>query len=298
MQQISVPVSLQLDAALSREQFDKQFPTENACADFLVQFRWPDGYSCMRCDSKHCTRLETRRLPLFVCRDCHYQASPIVGTVMERSRTPLRTWFLIYFLSSQSSFRMNASAISREACVTYKTAWLILMKLRHAIAARDVRRPLSGSVTVNNGFASERDHFSNRRDRRDAPALIGGSWNASGALRHLKIKLVSLDHMKEKQVLPEGVAAFTQRHATPGSMVSSVTARYTARRNKRMLPYFEQAIQWLHVTYGSIGKRHLQLYLDEVCFRLCTAYRGQSSFVPFVRLCSKSKPTPYAAIIA
>ncbi|WP_135553754.1 transposase [Paenibacillus cymbidii] len=298
MQHITVPVSLQLDAALSREQFDQQFPTETACIDYLVQLRWPDGYACLRCESKHYTRLETRRLPLFVCRDCRYQASPIVGSVMEGSRTQLRIWFLIYFLSSQSAFRMNALAISRQARVTYKTAWLILMKLRQAIAGCDAQTPLSGSVTVNNGFASERDHYSNQTDRQDAPVLMGGSWDASGSLNHLKIKLVSKEHMLEKRVLSEGVADFTQRHAAPEAIVSSVNARFTARWIKRLLPYFEQAIQWLHFTYGSIGKRHLQLYLDEVCYRLCNTYRGESCFAPFVRLCSKSKPTPYASIVA
>lgn len=296
--QASVPVSLQLDADLSREQFDSRFSTEEACADYLIRLRWPDGYSCLRCDSGNVSRLRSRRLPLFVCRECHYQASPIVGTVMERSRTPLQTWFLICFLSSQSAFGMNAAAISRAVCVTYKTAWLILMKLRQAIAASDAQCPLSGEVTVNADFASERDRYSNQRNRRDAPVLIGATFRKSGSLHHLKIKLVSLRHMAEKRVLPEGTAAFTKRHITAGSLVRSVTARFTARRNKLLLPHFEHALHWMQATYGGIGKKHLQVYLDEACYRLCTAHRGKSCFEPFVRLCVDGTPFPYAAIVA
>jgi len=296
--QACVPISLQLDGAMSREQFDSQFATEEACADYLIKLRWPEGYCCLRCDSRDIGCLRSRRLPLFVCRDCHYQASPTVGTVMERSSTPLRVWFLICFLSAQSAHRMNAAAISRAVSVTYKTAWLILMKLRQAIATSDARRPLAGAVTVNSGFASERDCYSNQRNRRDAPVLIGATFHESGSLRRLKIKLVSLRHMEEKQVQPEGTAAFAERHVTAGSFVRSVTARFTARRNKRLLPHFEHALQWMHVTYGGIGKKHLQVYLDETCFRLCAAHRGKSCFSPFVRLCATTTPFPYAAIVA
>ncbi|WP_135554449.1 transposase [Paenibacillus cymbidii] len=296
--QACMPISLRLDGAMSREQFDSQFATEEACADYLIKLRWPEGYSCLRCGSGNTGCLRSRRLPLFVCRDCHYQASPIVGTVMERSSTSLRVWFLICFLSSQSAFRMNAAAISRAASVTYKTAWLILMKLRQAIAASDARHPLTGAVTVNSAFASERDCYSNQRNRRDAPVLIGATFHESGRLHRLKIKLVPLPHMEEKRVLPEGTAAFTERHVTAGSFVRSVTARFTARRNKLLLPHFERALQWVHTTYGGIGKKHLQVYLDEVCFRLCAVHRGKSCFSSFVRLCATTTPFPYAAIVA
>ena len=29
--------------------FDREFPDETACKDFLVSMRWPDGVRCPRC---------------------------------------------------------------------------------------------------------------------------------------------------------------------------------------------------------------------------------------------------------
>ena len=32
--------------------FDRQFPTDEACKDYLAGKRWPDGVRCPRCGAK------------------------------------------------------------------------------------------------------------------------------------------------------------------------------------------------------------------------------------------------------
>ena len=34
------------------EQFDRTFPTDDACKDYIVAKRWPDGVCCPRCNRK------------------------------------------------------------------------------------------------------------------------------------------------------------------------------------------------------------------------------------------------------
>ena len=43
---VSFPTMQTLDA------FDRQFPTEEACRDYLVQKRWPEGVRCPRCGAR------------------------------------------------------------------------------------------------------------------------------------------------------------------------------------------------------------------------------------------------------
>ncbi|HEY0826887.1 MAG TPA: transposase, partial [Bacilli bacterium] len=90
--------SMTMDHLDSMEVFLARFPTEEACVDYLIEQKWPAGYACDRCGCRSAYRTHTRRLPLFECMDCLYQASPIVGTVMEGSRTPMRKWFVALFL--------------------------------------------------------------------------------------------------------------------------------------------------------------------------------------------------------
>ncbi|CAG7624381.1 transposase [Paenibacillus allorhizosphaerae] len=35
--------------------FQEQFGTEEACAQYLFQVKWPDGYSCPRCSVRNFT---------------------------------------------------------------------------------------------------------------------------------------------------------------------------------------------------------------------------------------------------
>ena len=69
------------DAAI--EKFHTRFQTESVCVDYLVQMKWPFGFNCEKCGCRHVYRTDTRKLPLFECAACRYQASPIVGTLME-----------------------------------------------------------------------------------------------------------------------------------------------------------------------------------------------------------------------
>ena len=48
------------------DDFQKMFPTEEACVDYLRALRWPKGYVC-RCTS---TRYWSRGRGLMICRDC------------------------------------------------------------------------------------------------------------------------------------------------------------------------------------------------------------------------------------
>ena len=68
---------------------------------------------------------------------------------MSGSRTSLMKWFTAIFLVSQPEHGINAVALSRIIHVTYKTAWLILHKIRHTCSMFDQKSPLSGVVQVN-----------------------------------------------------------------------------------------------------------------------------------------------------
>ena len=71
-------------------EFDARFGTEEACREYLVKFRWPDGFLCPRCKGR---KAWTTKRNLLVCGDCEYQASLTAGTVFEGTRKPLALWF-------------------------------------------------------------------------------------------------------------------------------------------------------------------------------------------------------------
>ncbi|OMG43047.1 hypothetical protein BK140_44760, partial [Paenibacillus macerans] len=74
--------------------------------------------------------------------------SPLVGTIFEGTHLPLVKWFqaLELFLMEGGISALRLRQVIR---VAYKTAWLVLHKIRHAAGEFDARELLSGDVKVN-----------------------------------------------------------------------------------------------------------------------------------------------------
>ena len=77
-------------------EFQRMFPTEKRCHNFLFKQRWPDGFSCPRCGHNRFSFVSTRKL--YQCKNCGYQASVTAGTIFHKTRKPLKQWFWMIFL--------------------------------------------------------------------------------------------------------------------------------------------------------------------------------------------------------
>ncbi|WP_263571714.1 hypothetical protein [Roseateles oligotrophus] len=56
-----------------------------------------------------------------------------MGTVLNASKLPLTTWFLVIHLRTQSKTGMAALQLMRDLGVSYRSAWLIMHWLMQAI---------------------------------------------------------------------------------------------------------------------------------------------------------------------
>ena len=129
------------------------FPDDQACAEHLAGKRWPNGFVCPHCGSSKGWRLAARPW-VYQCggrngsAPCRRQTSVIAGTVMHGSHLPLRTWFIAAYLVATHSNAISALQLqSKLGLGSYKTAWLLLHKLRRAMVNPD-RTPLAGDVEV------------------------------------------------------------------------------------------------------------------------------------------------------
>ena len=97
--------------------FMRRYGTNQACCEYLVSKRWPNGFVCPKCGTQHGHLLGKGHIQ---CAGCHYQASVTVGTVMHRSHLPLVKWFLAFYLMTQDKRGISAVQLSRQLDVTYK----------------------------------------------------------------------------------------------------------------------------------------------------------------------------------
>jgi hypothetical protein len=81
----------------SLPEFQRLFPDDVACAEYLEKARWGDGFVCPHCGvTGEPFRIATRP-GVLACRKCRRQTGLTVGTVMERN-TPLSIWFWAAYL--------------------------------------------------------------------------------------------------------------------------------------------------------------------------------------------------------
>ncbi len=111
--------------------------------------RWPDGYTCLRCESKSYWKKSSG---LYLCRDCGFEGSVTAGTLFHGTRKPLRLWFqAIWYVVNQKN---GVSALGLQKALglgSYHTAWEWLHKLRRAMV-RPNRDKLKGVVEMDETF--------------------------------------------------------------------------------------------------------------------------------------------------
>lgn len=119
------------------------FHDDTEARKYLESVRWPNGPVCPHCKSngdhsaiegKGGEKGKMARPGLYMCQDCRGQFTVTVGTVFERSKIPLSKWLLAAYLLCSSKKGISAHQLHRTLGVTYKTAWFLAHRIRHAMA--------------------------------------------------------------------------------------------------------------------------------------------------------------------
>ena len=126
-------------------EFQSRFASESACAEYLFERRWPEGFVCPGCGEGRAWLLKTKAFT-YECAGCGRQTSGTAGTIMHASKLPLTIWFWAAFLMATHSNGISALQLQSQLGLgSYRTAWMLCAKLRRAMVNPE-REPLSGVV--------------------------------------------------------------------------------------------------------------------------------------------------------
>lgn len=283
--------------SLTFEQFCAHYNNEEACIRELYSSRWPNGFRCPRCDYSHAYTIRTRRLPLYECVACHFQTSLTAGTIFEGSRTPLRLWFQSIFLHAQPA-GISASRLTSIIGTTYKTAWLICHKIRHAMTEADNRERLTGLVRINWAQYGSPYNPTVYLHPQEHILLIGASLNDQDEISHVKIKQVPEDLLHSCSVSRYGEIAFINSHVDPNA--TEVISNLKKFRSHRLLPLrllSTKVNRWINDTFRGIGAKHLQAYLNQCAYQINASIRKLPAFTNLFQLCITTPTLTYPHLI-
>ena len=109
--------SKSIKKAMSYAQFIKRFPNEKACAEYLYNIKWPEGFVCPVCGHRHGHALN--RPGRYQCAKCRHQTSLTANTVMHHSHLPLSKWFWAIYLVSSDKRGISALTLAVRISVSY-----------------------------------------------------------------------------------------------------------------------------------------------------------------------------------
>src|SRR5437870_8064420 len=146
--------------------FQRQFPDDATCLEWLRNYIYPDGIYCIKCEATTLHhRVKSR--PSYSCDHCGHHVHPTADTIFHKSPTPLTIWFYAIYLMAQTRCGISAKQIQRETGVTYKTAWRMFNRIRSMLDESDMM--LSGEVEVDESYFGGKDgnrHASKRTHKR------------------------------------------------------------------------------------------------------------------------------------
>jgi len=261
--------------------FVEMFPDDAKCAAFLARLRWPEGFICPACKIASTPWNESRgRL---ACPICRHQTSVSTGTIFDKTRTPLTTWFEAAWHVSSAKNGMSAKTLERTIGTSYQVAWMMLQRFRVAMVNTD-RKQLSGDVEVDETFAGGEEH-GGKRGRGATKSIVVIAVEIRQPKGFGRVRMRHIPDASGESLLP-----FVREVVAPGSVVR--TDGWSGYNGLSDYGYTQDILvlsssgdpahvsipgvhrvasllkRWLLGTHqGSVLSNHLQSYLDEFTFR-------------------------------
>jgi transposase len=174
------------------KQFQTEFPDDAACLAKLMEIKWGGtDLSCPGCGVRSKFHAMGKRRG-FACQSCGHHIFPCVGTIFEKSSTPLTKWFFAMYLMTSTRHGVAAKELERQLGVTYKTAWRMAHELRKLMASADERRPLVGHVEIDETYIGGKQRRSEQRKKGTNKTVVMGLVERDGIVRAAPIEALNM----------------------------------------------------------------------------------------------------------
>ncbi len=117
---------------ISLTELADMFPDEAAATAWFKSLVWPEGCRCPRCGNTETTEAAATAGLIYWCGACRKGFSVSIGTVLEKSKVPLRKWAFAVYLDMTSLKGISNMKLHRDLKVTQKMAWFMLRRIRKA----------------------------------------------------------------------------------------------------------------------------------------------------------------------
>lgn len=270
------------------KEFERDFPDDAACLEFIFWQRWPDGGKC-ECGKSNCYyRVTGRRC--YACSFCAAQLHPTAGTIFHKSETSLKSWFFAIFLMAQSRNGVAAKELQRQLGVTYKTAHRMGHKIRDLMSRKG--NLMTGVVEADETYIGGRREGKRGRGALGKTVVIGIAERRGGVVAKVmdKVNTASAIKLIRANVAPGtavhtdefGIYNYVGKLGFTHSVVNHGRGEYSRGRvhTNTIEGFWSQLKRSLDGTHHCVSRKYLGRYVDEFSFR----YSNRFSSAPMFQL--------------
>lgn len=279
--------------------FRMDYPNDDACLDKIFQLR----YGNLICPNQKCesdnkfTKVCNRRS--YQCPSCGFQIYPTVGTIFEKTTTPLTYWFYAIFLQTTTRNGVAAKELERQLDVCYKTALRMAHQIKKLMANKTYE-PLTGVIEMDETFigglnknrhADKKVEESQGRSCKDKTPVFGMIQRNGNVIAHvventnsatLKEKIDMTVNKENSIVVSDEWVGYSPlsksdyKHVVVNhSEKEYVRGAFHTNTIEGVWSQLKRTIKGTHI---HVSRKHLQKYVDEVAFRYMHKHKQDTMF--------------------
>jgi len=256
--------------------FERDFPDDDACLEYLFKDRYPKGVYCLVCKKKT-GHYRIKGRPCYSCEFCGSHVYPMAGTIFQDTRFDhLRLWFKAIAYMSVTRCGISSRQLSRDLGVTVKTGHRMWKQIRK-IFAEDVK--FAGKVEVDETYIGGKAKGKRGRGAANKTVVLGIVERKS------KAKGIIVSDVKAKTLIPivkdsvdKGSVVYTDDLPSYNSLDEVGYEHKTIAHSQKVYVagdihtnnvegFWSQLKRSINGTYHHVSAKHMQGYIDEYSFR-------------------------------
>lgn len=284
-------------------EFQKMFPDEESCMDYLTELKWSKGFECPRC--RHTKYCNGDKEHIRQCTKCTYLVSPTSGTLFHKVKFPLlKAFYIVYFMST-SSKGIASTELSRKLGLRQKTCWLFKLKIMQAMKSSGNYK-IGGNVEVDETVVGGQEEGVVGRKNNKKKLVVFAVERKGKGISRLYGKVIPNSSAKElgafmKTCITQGASVKTDEWTgyTPLKKEFVNLEQVPSGKKGKNFPDLHRAIMgfkgWLRGIHHHAD--YLQAYIDEYTYRFNRNFMKEKIFENLMRRMVNCSPITYKNII-